>query len=54
MKTCPLCNQPIENNQHVVAILGAKFITKEPAGTYDLEVTRQAILSHVVCPGSVQ
>lgn len=48
MKTCPLCNKTIENDQYVTAILAAKYRAKE--GGYDLEVTRQAILSHIVCP----
>lgn len=51
MKTCPLCNKTIDNGQMVTALLAARFVVKEPNATsYDLEVTRQAILSHLVCP----
>lgn len=51
MKTCPLCNKPIETNQHVVAIMGARCVLDEAdASKYTLETTRQAILSHFQCP----
>lgn len=52
MKTCPLCNQGIKDGDNVVAILGAKYVAKDDAA-YELQVSRQAILSHVVCPGSM-
>jgi hypothetical protein len=51
MKTCPLCNKPIEHTNSVVAILAGKYLQDENAPEkYTLEVTRQAILSHMVCP----
>lgn len=48
MKVCQLCNQEIKDNDSVVAILGARYVQKE--GSFDLQVMRQAILSHFQCP----
>ena len=49
MKTCPLCNQPIQDQNTVVAVMAGRYIDLKN-GKYELQVTRQNILSHMVCP----
>lgn len=51
MKTCPLCNQPIKANDSVVVIMAGFYRADDTDPShYRIEATRQAVLSHMVCP----